>query len=92
MKRNLYIAIIALTLIFGVAAHAQDASSYELAGTVTASGAAVEGGDYAMNGVLGQTGIGTVSGGDYALEGGFFSAGGGTGGTTINVYLPIVRR
>ena len=90
MRLYFAIALIALTLLFGAAAQAQD-SGYELTGSVVASGSTIDGGDYAMSGALGQPDRGTLSGGDYSLGGGFFGGGVLSGGTK-NTYLPTMRR
>lgn len=67
-------ALIALALLFSAAAQAQDAG-YELTGYVVASGSAINGGEYAISGALGQADTGTLSGGDCSLGSGFFGGG-----------------
>ena len=91
MKRYVLIALIALTLLFSAAAQAQDAG-YELAGSVIAGGSAIGGGEYAINGALGQPDTGTLNGGDYSLGGGFFGGGVINGGAGRSTYLPMMRR
>ena len=91
MKRTFFLALLALTLLFSAAAQAQDAG-YELAGSVIASGSAIDGGDYAISGALGQADTGTLSGGDYSLGGGFFGGGVISGATWGSTYLPMLRR
>lgn len=90
MKRIFFLALIALTLLFSAAAQAQDVG-YELAGSVVAGGSAIDGGEYAISGALGQPDTGTLTGGDYSLGGGFFGGGVINGGTRSSTYLPMMR-
>jgi hypothetical protein len=92
MKRYIIAALLALTLLFSAAAQtqAQDAG-YELTGSVIAGGSAIDGGEYAISGALGQADTGTLNGGDYSLGGGFFGGGVINGGTR-STYLPTMRR
>lgn len=91
MKHSIIVALIALTLLFSAATHAQEVG-YELSGSVVASGALVSGGDYAMNGAMGQPDTGTLSGGDYSLGGGIFGGGTIAGPMRASIYLPLLQQ
>jgi hypothetical protein len=94
MKRLICATTVSFVLLFGAGngAGAQSQSNdYELTGSVVASGSAISGGAYTVDGAVGQPDTGTLSGGDYSLGGGFFGGGVITGGSKQAVYLPLMR-
>ena len=84
----------ALTLLLiGVAmVYAQTGNGYDLTwNTVDGGGYTFStGGNYTLDGTIGQPDAGTLIGGGYTLGGGFW--GGGVVAVEYNIYLPVVLR
>ena len=58
--------------------------------SVDGGGDSSQGGDYTLNGTIGQSDTGAASGGGYTLHGGFWS--GGALLQQFKLYLPLVMR
>jgi hypothetical protein len=92
------IAVVALSLLLVLAntfgANASGISALLSAGydiarwTVDGGGGSSTGGNYAINGTIGQPDAGTLQGSSYSLQGGFW----GGGAPSTHVFLPLVAR
>jgi hypothetical protein len=90
MKTTIILLTLLLALFaFTVIALASN-GGYEITWfTIDAGGGRSAGGDYTLNGTIGQPEVGSpASGGDYTLTGGFWP------GSTMpaRIYLPLVQR
>lgn len=93
MKRRLLITLL-LTVILLAAASVAYArlAGYSLPWwTVDSGGGASSGGNYNLNGTIGQPDAGTLSSGMYQLEGGFWGSAGGVI-PPLRVYLPVTTK
>ena len=94
MKRLIVVLILAGLLLALSVPAALALSGNDLSWwTVDGGGGGSSGGNYSLNGTIGQPDAGTLSGGSYTLTGGFWVGSSGSvapGGH--NVYLPLVRR
>ena len=86
----LFVLVVAL-LLASVSGIALAQNGYDLSWwTVDGGGGSSSGGDYSLQGTIGQPDAGAPqSGGDYTLTGGFW---GGAGPAGSQLYLPIVSR
>ena len=76
-------------LLVGVALAASEGFSIDW-WTVGGGGGTSQGGDYALNGTIGQPDAGpTLSGGEYTVTGGFW---GETSPYNFWIYLPVINR
>ncbi len=91
MKRRIAIAcsVLLFLLLFGIVALALD--GYELNWYVIGGGGGrVAGGNYALEGTVGQPVVGRASGGSYHLNAGFWQEDAPPGG--IRVFLPVMLK
>lgn len=90
MKKTL-IFITVLLLLVGPLGAAVSQVGYSIDWwTVDGGGGASAGGDFNLNGNIGQPEAGYMQGGDFALQIGFFA--GGEVRATDSIYLPMVVR
>jgi hypothetical protein len=80
-----------LTLAMARAAAADTSGpGYEITWyTVDGGGGASSGGDYALDGTIGQADAGSLNGGAYVLAGGFWA---GLTTALYNLFLPLVNK
>ena len=89
-RRIILIALVATVLLAGAAlAVAATNAGYTLDWfTVDGGGGTATGGNYSVNGTIGQPDAGTLTGGGYTVQGGFW---GGLAASS-SLYLPLVQR
>jgi hypothetical protein len=103
MTRMRLFSLVAVLVVVGLVAAAigtarvataQTGGGYDLTwSTVDGGGGSSSGGEFTVDGTVGQHDAGTLSGGTYALAGGFWS--GVTGGVTAvmnSLFLPLIIR
>jgi hypothetical protein len=93
MKREAFLVLIACLLAVAIPALAQSGGDYDLSWwTADGGGGSLgSGGDYSLNGSIGQPDAGALASDDYILSGGFWG-GEVLAGEIYQVYLPLVLR
>ena len=95
MKQTMILLTLIGLLILASAVYAQTGNGYKLTWwTVDGGGATVQGGEYLLNGTIGQPEPGPeLTGDDYKLVSGFwFGASAPPGAESAPLYLPLVQR
>ena len=94
MKSSLRAFLLAVTILVFMTTTALAISSYKIDWWTVDSGGGVSqsaGGEYTLQGTIGQADAGSSQGGDYGLEGGFW-AGLREWITQFFIHLPLVMR
>ena len=89
-KAGVFLLLLALLALPGLAAHAQSGGGYDLTWNKVDGGGATfsTGGGYELGGTAGQADTGNLTGSGYALAGGFWPG----AAVQYRIYLPLVLR
>ncbi len=88
-RKQIFLAIVLLLLLSAILLNSTTlaADGPEITRYATSAGGASEGGEYSLQGTIGQAETGTVTGGEYDLSGGFW------GGIVVQIqelFLPLI--
>jgi hypothetical protein len=94
MQRGIMIPVAVVVLLGAVATAvlAQTGGDYDLSwSTVDGGGGSSSGGEYVLDGTIGQPDAGAMTGAGYSLQGGFWRSGGSAAADRY-VYLSIIMK